>query len=95
MTRNKNVLGPERSARMKLNYSLSTRDRRMWAKRLMEAQEEIENATEKRDRLIAEAYEAGLAYSAIETATGLGPITVRNASNAYGRGTEEDQQGSS
>lgn len=79
--------------RRKVTSALSTRDRRAWAKRLTEVQEEVENATEKRDRLMADAFDAGVSYAAIEAATGVGPVTVRNAVNAHGRGTEEDREG--
>lgn len=83
------------TARRKLSNSLSSAARRKWMVRLATAQEEVENAILKRDQLFAEAYEAGMAYAAIESATGLGPTTVRNAVDAHTRGTEEDREGSS
>lgn len=57
---------------------LSIRARREWAKKLGAAQEAVEAAEEARNRLMAEAYTSGVSYAGIETATGIGPQTVRN-----------------
>lgn len=64
--------------RRKLASSLSMRSRREWHKKLMEVQEEVEAVEAKRAKLFADAYAAGIAVQGIETATGLGPQSVRN-----------------
>lgn len=61
---------------------LSTREKRAWAKRLLEAQEAVETAEASRDRLMADGMDAGLSYATIEMSTGLGPVTVRNSIDA-------------
>lgn len=85
----------ERTERRKLSATVSVAARRNWLKRLTQAQEDVEQAELKRNQLFAEAYEAGISYSAIEIASGLGPVTVRNLINAHTRGTEEDHEASS
>lgn len=60
---------------------MNVRERRMWAKRLMEAQEEVEAAEVKRNKLMADAYDAGMSFASVENATGIGPHTVRNYIN--------------
>ena len=58
--------------------TISTRERRAWSKRLLEAQEAVEAAEAARNRVMAAAYDAGVSYANVESATGLGPHTVRN-----------------
>jgi len=58
--------------------TISTRERRAWAKRLLDAQEAVEAAEEARNKVMADSYEAGMSYASIESSTGLGPHTVRN-----------------
>lgn len=67
---------------------LSTREKRAWTKKLMEAQEAVEDALTGRNNLMKEAYEAGISYASIESATGIGPQSVRNAINDPGRADE-------
>lgn len=57
---------------------ISTRERRAWAKKLLDAQEAVEAAEEARNKLMADSYEAGMSFASIESSTGLGPHTVRN-----------------
>lgn len=64
--------------RRKLAAALSTRERRAWAKKIMEAQEAVEMAEDARAKVMADAYAMGVAVAAIENSTGLGPQTVRN-----------------
>jgi len=89
MTRRKSE-DPTRGERAKLNMSLSVAAKRSWNKRLSQAQEDVENAEMKRDQLMAEAYEAGIAYAAMEASTGLGPMTVRKSVDAHTRRAQED-----
>lgn len=83
------------SDRRRVSQALSVAAKRQWMKRMASAQEDVENAEAKRDQLFAEAYQAGVSYAAIEAATGLGPVTVRNGIESHTRGTEEDREGSS
>lgn len=66
------------SERRSLTAKLSTRSRREWHRKLADAQEEVEAAEAKRAKLFADAYSAGMALANIESATGLGPQSVRN-----------------
>lgn len=68
--------------------SLTTRQRRDWAKKLMEAQESVEEGVVARNKLMADALAAGMSYAAIESATGLGPQSVRNGINDPERADE-------
>lgn len=58
---------------------LSVRERRAWNKKMSEAQEAVEEAIIARNMIMADAYAAGVAYAGVESATGLGPASVRNA----------------
>lgn len=61
--------------------ALSTRARREWNKKLMEAQENVEASVDARAEVMRAARDAGLSFAGIEAATGLGPHTVRNNIN--------------
>lgn len=50
--------------------NLSVREKRNWMKRLTEAQQTVEDAEDARDKLMVEAYEAGISYSNVGAATG-------------------------
>ncbi len=65
--------------------NLSTREKRAWSRKLLEAQEAVEAAVDGRNKIMAEALSAGVAYAVIETSTGLGPQTVRNSIDDAGR----------
>jgi alcohol dehydrogenase class IV len=67
---------------------MSTRERRLWAKKLTEAQEAVEAAEEGRADVMKAAYEAGMSFASIEASTGLGPHTVRNNIDDTGRAGE-------
>lgn len=64
--------------RRKQAAALATRERRAWAKKIMEAQEAVEAAEDARAKAMADAYAAGVSLASIENSTGLGPQTVRN-----------------
>ena len=67
----------DRGERMKLNNSLTSRDKRRMYGQLAAAQEEIELAEEKRNKLLAKFWTEGLSMGAMQGATGEGYNTVR------------------
>jgi hypothetical protein len=67
---------------------LSTRERRAWARKLLDAQEAVEAAEEARAQVMRDAFTSGMSYASIETSTGLGPQNVRNAINDAQRAGE-------
>ena len=69
---------------------MPVRERRSWSKRLMEAQEAVEAAESARNKLMHEAYEAGVSYANIELATGIGALTTRKLISDAG-GTQQDR----
>lgn len=67
-----------RGDRTRLSNTLPPRERRNWAKRLADAQEEVEKAEAARAKVFTAAFDAGISYALIEASTGLGPVTVRS-----------------
>lgn len=61
---------------------LPVRERRAWAKKLSEAQAAVEDAEDNRDKVMADAYAAGISLAGIQAGTGLGPLTTKNCIDA-------------
>lgn len=81
-----------RGERMRMNYSLTSRERRSWAKRIMDAQDEIDAAEDKRNKIMKDAYDAGVSFAFLESSSGFGPHTVRKIVSGDTGGDQEDQQ---
>ena len=62
--------------RLKRVFRLTSRERRSWNRRLDQAQEAIERAEENREKLMMEAWEAGMSQAAIGGILGMHPEGV-------------------
>lgn len=77
-------MGYSRGERMKLQNSLSPRDKRRMSAALTAAQEAVEAAEEARDKVMGESWAKGLSLGAIQGAVGIGYQTVQNTLRSQG-----------
>lgn len=78
------------SERLKKSFGLSSRERRAWAAKVMAAIEAREKAEEVEDRLMHDAWQAGMSYASLGALWGLHGTTVKDRVLAHKRRAEED-----
>lgn len=74
--------------RLKLALNLPARERRMWTTRLMAKQEAVEAAEADLNRMIFQAWTAGMSYASIGAALGLHSTSIKDRVDAAAEGDQ-------
>jgi hypothetical protein len=69
--------------RLKASYNLSSRERRSWSTKVLAAQEAVDKAEEALDKVLSEAWEAGVSYASLGGLLGVHSGTAQKRIEDY------------
>lgn len=76
--------------RLRKSFALSSRERRSWTRRVLDAGEAIDKAEDALTKVLYEAWEAGMSYATLGALISVHGTTIKERLDAYTGRTEED-----